>query len=412
MRETSATSAAAMPAASTRSTTSGGRSAGTCGRKPGRSRTEGRATGVNGATDATGPGPRNESAASESARLRFYADAQAGIARRRAGRGFRYLTSEGRPVRDPQTLARIKSLAIPPAWADVWICPDPSGHLQATGRDARGRKQYRYHQLFRRRRERAKFDRLVEFGRALPRIRRRVDADLSQPGLPRSKVLAAVIRLLELTLIRVGNEEYARLNRSFGLTTLRGRHVLVEGSRVRFRFRGKSGSAVEVGLIDRRIARVVARCQELPGQELFQYVGDDGEGRPIASEDVNDYLREASGRDVTAKTFRTWAATVLACRALSRVEQDDRQHMAKRQVVAAMRDVASRLGNTPAVVRQSYVHPAVMDAFLDGSLAEAAGGAPARSRDGSPVDQPVLTRRDELALLRVLEHRTGGRRNS
>jgi DNA topoisomerase-1 len=346
--------------------------------------------------------------------LRYSSDAQAGIARRRAGRGFRYLTSEGRPVRDPQTLARIKALAVPPAWTGVWICPDPSGHLQATGRDARGRKQYRYHAQYRRRRERAKFDQLVEFGRALPRIRKRVEADLSQPGLPRTKVLAAVIRLLELTLIRVGNEEYARLNRSFGLTTLRGRHVQVEGPRLRFRFRGKSGSLVEAGLSDRRVARVVARCQELPGQELFQYIDDDGESRPIASEDVNDYLREVSGLDVTAKTFRTWAATVLACRALSRVEQDDRQQMARRQVVAAMRDVASRLGNTPTVVRQSYVHPAVLDAFLDGSLAGGVGSSPAASSEGgpAPADQPVLTRRDELALLRVLEHRIGGRRNS
>jgi DNA topoisomerase-1 len=380
----------------------------TCGRKPRPSRAEGRATG------ATGPPGRRSGRlpASESGRLRYYSDAQAGIERRRAGRGFRYLTSEGGSIRDGQTLARIKTLAVPPAWTDVWICPDPSGHLQATGRDARGRKQYRYHPLYRRRRERAKFDRLVEFGRALPRIRRRVRADLSQSGLPRSKVLAAVIRLLELTLIRVGNEEYARLNRSFGLTTLRGRHVRVEGPRLRFRFRGKSGSAVEVGLSDRRIARVVARCQELPGQELFQYVGDDGESRPIASEDVNDYLREASGLDVTAKTFRTWAATVLACRALSRVEQDDRQHMARRQVVAAMRDVAIRLGNTPAVVRQSYVHPAVLDAFLDGTLTEGAGRSRAASSEDGPADQPVLTRRDELALLRVLEQRIGGRRNS
>jgi DNA topoisomerase I len=364
-------------------------------------------------TGATGPGRRNgTSPANERGRLRYYSDAQAGIARRRAGPGFRYLTSDGRPVRDPHTLARIKRLAVPPAWTDVWICPDPSGHLQATGRDARGRKQYRYHPLYRRRRERAKFDRLVEFGRALPRIRRRIMADLSQSGLPRSKVLAAVIRLLDLTLIRVGNEEYARLNRSFGLTTLRGRHVKVEGPRLRFRFRGKSGSVVEVGLSDRRIARVVARCQELPGQELFQYVGEDGESRPIASEDVNDYLREASGLDVTAKTFRTWAATVLACRALSHVGQDDRQHMARRQVVVAMREVASRLGNTPAVVRQSYVHPAVLDAFLDGTLPGGAGRSPAASSEDSPADQPDLTRRDELALLRVLEQRTRGPRNS
>jgi DNA topoisomerase I len=309
-------------------------------------------------------------------------------------------------------VARIRRLAIPPAWTDVWICPDASGHLQATGRDARGRKQYRYHSVYRRRQDQAKFDRLVEFGRALPRIRRRVDADLSRPGLSRSKVLAALTRLLELTLIRVGNEEYARLNRSFGLTTLRDRHVQVDGPRLRFRFRGKSGSAVEVGFSDRRVARVVARCQELPGQELFQYVGDDGESHPIASEDVNEYLREIAGCDVTAKTFRTWAATALACRALRGVEQDDREHMARRQVVAAMRDVANRLGNTPTVVRQSYVHPAVLDAFLDGTLAGGAGSSPAASSEDSLADRPALTRRDELALLRVLGHRIGGRRNS
>ena len=348
---------------------------------------------------------------SDPVRIRFSTDSQPGIRRRRAGHGFTYLTSDDHPVRDRQTLDRIKGLAVPPAWTDVWLCPDPAGHLQATGRDARGRKQYRYHALFRRRRDRAKFDRLVEFGRALPRIRRRVAADLSRPGLSRTKVLAAVIRLLELTLIRVGNEEHARLNRSFGLTTLQGRHVRVEGSRLRFRFRGKSGKAVEVGLSDRRLARVVARCQELPGQELFQYVGVDGESHPIASEDVNDYLREIADSEVTTKTFRTWAATALACRALRMVDQDAQEYLARRQVVAAMRDVANRLGNTPAVVRQSYVHPAVLDAFLDGSLAPDTGGQLAALAAGQ-ADKPIMTRRDELAVLRVLAHRARGRRNT
>jgi DNA topoisomerase-1 len=406
-------SAATARDGSMRSTTSGDRSARTSGRKPRRSPTGVRAIGATGPNRPIGQDRRTGARpASESVRLRYCTDAQAGISRRRAGRAFRYLAPDGRPVRDSSTLARIKSLAVPPAWTDVWICPDPAGHLQATGRDARGRKQYRYHPLFRRRRERAKFDRLVEFGRALPRIRRRVASDLAQSGLPRSKVLAALIRLLELTLIRVGNAEYARLNRSFGLTTLRDRHVRVTGPRMRFRFRGKSGSVVEVGLSDRRVARIVARCQELPGQELFQYVDDEGESRPIGSEDVNEYLREVAGCDVTAKTFRTWAATVIACRALRGLEQGDRQQMARRQVVAAIRQVAGRLGNTPAVVRQSYVHPVVLDAFLDGSLSGGPGGAfPAPAGFGL-ADQPIPSRRDELALLRILDRRAGGRSRS
>jgi len=347
----------------------------------------------------------------EAVRLRYSSDTQSGISRRRAGRGFTYVAPDGSRIHDPEALARIRGLAVPPAWTDVWICADPTGHLQATGRDARRRKQYRYHPTYRRRRERAKFDRLAEFGRALPRIRRRVDADLGQQGLPRSKVLAAITRLLELSLIRVGNEEYARLNRSFGLTTLRGRHVRVDGRSLRFRFPGKSGRVVEVGIADRRLARIIDRCQELPGQDLFRYIGEDDEAHPIASEDVNDYLREISGLDVTAKTFRTWAATVLACRALRSVEKPDMRHPARRQVVAAMRDVAGRLGNTPAVVRQSYVHPAVLDAFLDGSLT-GDGGTGSVPATGGTAGAPALTRRDELAVLRILDHRPGSRRHS
>jgi DNA topoisomerase-1 len=377
---------------------------------------------VAGATGATGPSratrPKRREAragarpASEAVRLRFSSDAQPGIRRRRAGRGFRYAAGDGSRVRDSQTLARIRALAVPPAWTDVWICADPAGHLQATGRDARGRKQYRYHEAYRRRRERAKFDRLVEFGRALPRIRRRVDTDLAQPGLPRTKVLAAITRLLELSLIRVGNEEYARLNRSFGLTTLRGRHVRVDGQSLRFRFPGKSGRVVEVGLSDRRLARVISRCQELPGQDLFQYLGDDDKAHSIASEDVNDYLRDVARCDVTAKTFRTWAATALAWRALRSVAGLDSRQFARRHVVAAMRDVAGRLGNTPAVVRKSYVHPSVLDAFLDGSLdADGGGGGSLMAARGSG-GAPALTRRDELAVLRLLDHRRGSRRHS
>jgi DNA topoisomerase I len=239
-----------------------------------------------------------------------------------------------------------------------------------------------------------------------------VDADLAQSGLPRSKVLAAITRLLELSLIRVGNEEYARLNRSFGLTTLRGRHVRVDGQSLRFRFPGKSGRVVEVGLIDRRLARVVARCQELPGQDLFQYIGDDDEAHPIASDDVNDYLHEVAGCDVTAKTFRTWAATALACRALRGLGEPESRHLARRQVVAAMRDVAARLGNTPAVVRQSYVHPAVLDAFLDGSLGADGRANGSMTAAGEPVGAPALTRRDELAVLRIIDRRRSPRRHS
>jgi DNA topoisomerase-1 len=307
--------------------------------------------------------------------LRHSTDAQPGIRRRRVGRGFSYLGPDGERISDRATLDRIRALAIPPAWTDVWICRLPNGHLQATGRDARGRKQHRYHPDFRAHREASKFDRLVAFARVLPALRARVDEDLARPGLPREKVLAAVVRLLELTLIRVGNEEYARLNRSFGLTTLRDRHARVAGSGVRFRFRGKSGRQHEVGLRDRRLAAIVRRCQELPGQELFQYVADDGTPTGVASEDVNDYLRAAAGADVSAKDFRTWAGTVLAYRALRSLPTPPTEHAARRNVVAAMRLAADRLGNTPAVARSSYVHPALVEAYLDGGVRPTAAAA-------------------------------------
>ena len=306
-----------------------------------------------------------------SAGLRYAHDDRPGITRRRAGRGFSYRDRDGRTIKDPATIERIKALAIPPAWTDVWICPDPNGHIQATGRDARGRKQHRYHPRWRRRRDDAKFARMAAFAAVLPTIRERCDADLAKRGLPREKVLAAVIRLLELTLIRVGNDEYARLNRSFGLTTMRGRHAQVEGTRVRFRFPGKSGKRHDVGLQDRRLASVVRRCQDLPGQELFQYMDADGEVHDITSDDVNGYLREISGEDVTAKDFRTWAGTVLAFRALRALQPPDGPADARRDVAAAMRVTADRLGNTPAVARNSYVHPAVIDAFMDGSIGDA-----------------------------------------
>jgi DNA topoisomerase-1 len=334
------------------------------------------------------------------ARLRHSSDAKPGIRRRRAGRGFSYVDPDGRRIRDAETLGRIRSLAIPPAWEDVWICPDPLGHIQATGRDGKGRKVYRYHPRFRARRESAKYERLVAFARALPAIRKQVDRDLSRPGLPREKVLAAVVRLLELTLIRVGNDEYARLNRSFGLTTLRDRHASVRGTSIRFRFRGKSGVTHEVGLRDRRLAAIVRRCQDLPGQELFQFVGEDGEPIDVASDDVNDYLRSIAP-DVTAKDFRTWAGTVLAYRALRALDEPETATEAKRNVVSAIRETADQLGNTSAVCRASYVHPVVVEAYLDPRLRGALLGA-AEATGATPGP---ITPREERAVVRLLERR-------
>jgi DNA topoisomerase-1 len=333
--------------------------------------------------------------------LRYTTDRRPGFTRRRSGRGFTYLDRDGATIRDAEVIDRIRAIAIPPAWTDVWICPWPNGHLQATGRDARGRKQYRYHRRWHQARGSTNFARMVAFARALPRIRRRCDRDLRRRGLTRDKILAAVVRLLELTLVRVGNEEYARLNRSFGLTTMRGRHARVEGTRVRFRFRGKSGAMHEVGLRDRRLASIVRRCQELPGQELFAYVDEGGEVRDIASDDVNDYIREAAGGDFTAKDFRTWAGTLLAYRALRALQPEDHGPAAKRNVVEAMRLTAAQLGNTPAVARGSYVHPAVLEAYLDGGLPGALVDAAEEQ-----LEPPVGADRDEeLAVVRLLRQR-------
>lgn len=342
-------------------------------------------------------GPTSPSILAREAGLRYANDAKPGITRRRAGRGFSYRSADGRRIDDRDVLARIRSLAIPPAWTDVWICPSATGHLQATGRDARGRKQYRYHREWRARREADKFERILAFAAALPRIRARCDVDLARPGLPREKVLAGVVRLLELTLIRVGNEEYARLNRSFGLTTLRDRHARVRGSSVRFRFRGKSGRAHDVGLRDRRLARLVARCQELPGQELFQYVDEGGAVCDIGSADVNAYIAEAARGPFTAKDFRTWAGTVMAYRAL-RALQRDHPGSPSRRVASAIRTTAESLGNTPAVARGSYVHPAVVDAYLDGSLGGALVEA-VEDEGGAPV--PIAPA-EERAVIRLL----------
>jgi DNA topoisomerase-1 len=301
--------------------------------------------------------------AARAAGLRYSTDARPGITRRRRGRGFSYHAPDGSLIRDPGVLRRIRGMAIPPAWTDLWICPWPNGHLQATGRDARGRKQHRYHADWRAHRDEAKYERLLAFANALPAVRERVERDLARPGLPREKVLATVVRLLELTLIRVGNDEYTRLNRSFGLTTMRDRHVRVEGTEVRFRFRGKGGKLHEIGLRDRRLAGLVRRCQELPGQELFQYV-EDGVVGDVASDDVNAYLRDVAGDDFSAKDFRTWAGTVAAYRALSDLDPAADERTAKQHVVEAIRQTAKLLGNTPAVCRQSYVHPAVLEAYL------------------------------------------------
>jgi DNA topoisomerase-1 len=289
-----------------------------------------------------------------------------GIQRLRRGRGFVYRRRNGSLIGDPHTLARIRAIVIPPAWRRVWICERPDGHIQASGYDARGRKQYRYHADWRRVRDEDKYGRLVAFGRRLPAIRRRIAADLARPGLPREKVIATLVRLLDATSMRVGNEEYARTNGSYGLTTLRGRHATVTADGVRFRFRGKSGVVHEVGVTDRRVARIVRRCQELPGQELFAYLGDDGEVCDVGSADVNDYLRAIAGTEFSAKDFRTWAGTLLAARALASMPAPASTQQRSRAIVAAVKHVAAELGNTPAVCRRSYIHPAVVTAFEEG----------------------------------------------
>lgn len=343
--------------------------------------------------DTQGPGDPAIEAARD-AGLVYVSDEAPGIRRRRSGRGFSYVGPEGTTVTDPKDLRRIKALAVPPAWADVWICPSPRGHIQATGRDARGRKQYRYHRDWRRTRDRTKYDRMVAFGEALPKIRKHIREHMAQPGMSREKVLAAVVRLLDLTNIRVGNARYAKSNGSFGLTTMRNRHVEVSGSTIRFEFRGKGGKLHSVDLRDPRLARIVKRCQEIPGQHLFQYLDDSEERRPIDSEDVNAYLRECAGEDFTAKDFRTWAGTVLAMRALRRVEPASSQREARSNIVAAIETVASALGNTVSVCRACYVHPAVLDAYVDGSLAT----IPRRQARGNGVDPDDRLRPDEATL--------------
>ena len=315
--------------------------------------------------------------------------------------GFRYVGPDGRAIRNQAELKRIRALAVPPAWTDVWICRDGRGHVQATGRDAKGRKQYRYHASWHTCRGETKFDRMSAFAAALPGIRTRTAADLARPGLPREKVLAAVVQLLEKSLIRVGNEEYARQNRSFGLTTLQDKHVDVRGASLRFEFRGKSGVKHRVDVNDRRLARIVKQCRDLPGQDLFQYIDDDGRRCDVTSGDVNAYLKTITGQNFTAKDFRTWAATVLCATALGELDTAESQAKAKKNVLQAIEAVAGVLGNTRAVCRKSYIHPAVMDAYLGGTTL-------------ATLRQAVKTRRttarhalrpDETAVLRLLESR-------
>lgn len=306
--------------------------------------------------------------AAEGAGLVYVSDEEPGISRRGAGRGFSYKDAKGRRITDKAELQRIRSLAVPPAYTDVWICPDPNGHIQATGRDAKGRKQYRYHPRFREVRESTKYEHMLDFAAVLPDIRTRIDADLRRRGLPREKVIATVVYLLENTMIRVGNDDYAKKNKSYGLTTLRDRHVDVNGSGLRFEFKGKSGKKWRLKVKDRRVARIVKASQDLPGQRLFQYIDEDGERCEVTSGDVNAYLKEISERDITAKDFRTWTGTVLAALALIEFEEVDSEAAAKRNIKAAIDHVSSRLGNTPTICRKCYVHPEIFNTYLDKQL--------------------------------------------
>jgi DNA topoisomerase-1 len=306
----------------------------------------------------------------EEAGLRYVSDEKPGYTRKRKGEDFEFFDIEGKRIRDETRLLRIRRLAIPPAYTDVWICPSANGHIQATGRDARGRKQYRYHERWREVRDENKYERMVVFGKALPKIRRRVNRDLKRRGLPREKVLATVVQLLERTFIRIGNEEYAKENKSFGLTTMRNRHIDVTATKLKFSFRGKSGVQHEVDVTDRRLAKIIRQLQELPGQDVFQYVDETGEVRQIDSQDVNDYLREITGEDFTAKDFRTWAGTVLAAMALHAQEAFENKTQAKKNIKDAVSAVAKILGNTPTVCRKCYVHPAVLETYLDGAMIE------------------------------------------
>jgi DNA topoisomerase I len=336
--------------------------------------------------------------------LRYVTDDLPGITRRRTGKRFLYFDPQGRRICQPENLRRIKSLVIPPAWEHVWISPWADSHLQATGRDARGRKQHRYHSRWREVRDQTKFDRMTAFGRVLPGLRRRLSRDIARPGLPRDKVLATVVKLLETTLIRVGNEEYARHNRSFGLTTMRSTHVKVTGAKLQFEFRGKGGKTFSLDFNDRRLAKIVNHCQDLPGQELFQYIDEESRPRTISSSDVNDYLRNVTRQDFTAKDFRTWAGTVLAIRAFREVKHFDSKAHAQRNIVNAVEMVARKLGNTRSVCRKCYIHPAIIDSYVDGSLLNTLSQKAHRE---STQSLNKLTP-DELTVMAILEERLKG----
>ncbi|HKN86563.1 MAG TPA: hypothetical protein VJV04_06880 [Nitrospiraceae bacterium] len=337
----------------------------------------------------------------KNAGLRYVTDAGPGIRRKKVGTGMVYLDPNGKTIRDAEVLGRIKSLAIPPAWREVWICPIAHGHVQATGLDAKGRKQYRYHPRWREVRDETKYDRMLVFARVLPKIRQRVERDLAQPGLPREKILATVVRLLETTLIRVGNEEYARHNDSFGLTTMRDRHVDVSGATLKFEFRGKSGITHAIDLTDRRLAKIVKQSQDLPGYELFQYIDEQGARHSIDASDVNAYLKEIAGEEFTAKDFRTWAGTVLAARALQEFQAFDSKAQAKRNVLQAIESVAKRLGNTKAVCRKCYIHPAVINLYMDGALLQTLTRRVKKELTRSLHDLPA----EEAAVLALLQQR-------
>jgi DNA topoisomerase I len=339
--------------------------------------------------------------AAESAGLVYVSDEEPGIRRRKAGKGFTYVKPGGGAVKDEATLKRIRSLAIPPAYTDVWICTKANGHIQATGRDAKGRKQYRYHPRFREVRESTKYEHMLEFAKALPAIRAKLAEHMALKGLPREKVLATVVHLLEATLIRVGNDDYAKQNKSYGLTTLRDKHVAVDGAELRFSFKGKSGKTWNLKVKDRRVAKIVRACQDLPGQELFQYIDEAGERRDVTSADINAYLKEITGRDVTAKDFRTWSGTVLAAWALKEFETFDSEAKAKKNIRAAIESVAAQLGNTPTICRKCYVHPEVLSTYIEGSLLlEVKEEIEAGLRDDLATLRP-----EEAAVLTLLEAR-------
>jgi DNA topoisomerase-1 len=345
--------------------------------------------------------PADPAKAAAAVSLKYVTDETPGIRRKKVGTGFTYVGAKGKAVRDEETLARIRALAIPPAWTQVWICADANGHLQATGYDARGRKQYRYHPRFREVRDQTKYNRMLAFAGMLPKIRQRVAKDLRRRGLPREKVLAAVVKLLETTLIRVGNDEYARSNHSFGLTTLRDKHARIRGSKITLDFKGKSGVEHEIDLTDPRLAKIVKQCQDLPGQELLQYRDEEGTVCDVGSADVNQYIHEIAGEEFTAKDFRTWAGTVLAAMALQELQAFDSQAQAKKNIVRAIESVAKKLGNTKAVCRKCYIHPAILETYVDGTLSQLL-----EKQAGEKLKKEIKSLRPEEAMvLSLLQQR-------